>query len=361
MCISAETKHYRNIYKNEPKIIRHRQAFESLKLNELDIGRFRRIFNKIDKDRSGTIELLELLMYLDIERTPFTKRVFSIFDDDGSNTVDFKEFVLALWNYCTLGKSTLVLFAFDVYDRDTSGELSSDEVKVMLQDVYGDSYDRSAHAKAIVSKIDDIAGPGFGVDVDSFRSFCGKHQALLYPAFEMQRMIQQKILGEEFWNLLSLRRVELSKGTYIPIAEFMQIHVNKDVYHKHVKTAFIKSRKGGKESAKIDKNIKSVIGATGTKSARLNRASLRGERPNPQNNNLMPKISENDSEQKMVDEIVGLKGSLSVKPRRNAAANININQIASEKHARNSHTGFHHAAIEGTTTMPKRGRHTLIF
>ena len=46
-------------------------------------------------------------MFLDVERARFTKRIFSIFDNDKSGQIDFREFVLSIWNYCTLGKSSL--------------------------------------------------------------------------------------------------------------------------------------------------------------------------------------------------------------------------------------------------------------
>jgi hypothetical protein len=35
----------------------------------------------------------------------------------------FDEFVVALWNYCTLDKSALLLFAFDMCDLDSTGEI----------------------------------------------------------------------------------------------------------------------------------------------------------------------------------------------------------------------------------------------
>jgi serine/threonine-protein phosphatase 2B regulatory subunit len=81
------------------------------------------------QDNSGSIEILELFMYLDIDRTPFTKRSFSVFDSDGSGFIDFKEFVISLWNYCTLGKATLLIFAFDIYDVDKSGCIDSLEIE----------------------------------------------------------------------------------------------------------------------------------------------------------------------------------------------------------------------------------------
>jgi Ca2+-binding EF-hand superfamily protein len=269
-CSTATRRHYLNIYSTEPEIVRWRPVFEALRLCEADIGRLRRIFRSIDVDNSGSIELLELLMYMDIERTPFTKRIFSIFDDDGSNTVDFKEFVMALWNYCTLGKATLLLFAFDIYDRDTSGELTVDEIVQMLRDVYGSSFQSNAHASIILKRLHDLQVNSLsGVDIDTFRGFAGKHQALLYPAFEIQRVIQRRILGEEFWNLLSLRRIELSNGKYMPIGEFMILHINRDMYDKHVKSTLVK-----KKAERLKDSAKTVIKSTGSKATRMNRQQL---------------------------------------------------------------------------------------
>ena len=79
-----------------------------------DIGSLFRIFRMVDVDNSGTIEVAELLAFLDIERTKFSKRIFCMFDEDNSGEIDFREFVLSCWNYCTLGRTTLVLFAFDL-------------------------------------------------------------------------------------------------------------------------------------------------------------------------------------------------------------------------------------------------------
>lgn len=74
--------------------------FSALMITKSEIRKFHKYFCKADLDGSGTISLLELLTVIDVERTPFTKRVFSIFDDDGSGEIDFGEFVLASWNYC---------------------------------------------------------------------------------------------------------------------------------------------------------------------------------------------------------------------------------------------------------------------
>lgn len=141
------------------------EQFKLLQLSQSDVGRLFNVFNAMDANGGGTIDLCELLAHIDLPRTAFTTKVFSIFDENNSGTIDFKEFVLALWNYCTLTKGTLgkideleVLclfivmicflfyadtFAFDLYDTDGSGELSSTEVLRMIQDIFGKSESRT--------------------------------------------------------------------------------------------------------------------------------------------------------------------------------------------------------------------------
>ena len=113
--------YFKSIYSKNAAVRPLRSTFESLGLKEDDVARLHEQFVIIDKDGSGAIELWELLDYLDLQRNRFAKRVFAIFDADGSNQIDFKEFVVALWQYCTLGRPQLVMFAFDLYDRDSSG------------------------------------------------------------------------------------------------------------------------------------------------------------------------------------------------------------------------------------------------
>lgn len=42
--------------------------------------------------------------------------------------------MLALWNFCACSDSALRIFAFDLYDDDTSGKIEVEEVEHMLRD-----------------------------------------------------------------------------------------------------------------------------------------------------------------------------------------------------------------------------------
>lgn len=79
-------------------------------------------------DGDGELDSLELLMFLDRERTRFTERLFGLMDTDASGAIDFRELVVSLWNYCTLDSASLMLFCFDLLDEDSSGTLEVAEL-----------------------------------------------------------------------------------------------------------------------------------------------------------------------------------------------------------------------------------------
>lgn len=165
-----------DVYKYSAEVARYQPLFESLGLHEREVGVFYIFYNRIDIDRSNSITIHELLDFLGVERTDFSHRVFSIFDEDGNGTVDFREFVTAMWNYSTLNLASLVLFAFDLYDKDGSGELELAEIKKMLIEVYGEGYANNVHARQIVLDLHDKMGVALGMPVfmkvTDFSEFC---------------------------------------------------------------------------------------------------------------------------------------------------------------------------------------------
>ena len=83
------------------------RQFLALRLSVKEIRKLLMIYKQIDANGSGTITKAELFAFLDLELSPFFVKVFSLFDGDSSGEVDFREFVLTVWNICTLTKHTL--------------------------------------------------------------------------------------------------------------------------------------------------------------------------------------------------------------------------------------------------------------
>lgn len=236
--------------------------FQALQLTKSEVKRLYQVFRKVDFDGGGTISIAELLTHIDVERSRFSERIFSIFDEDGSGEIDFREFVLSLWNYCTLTKVTLDMFAFDIYDQDHSGELSPSEVKGMLKDIYGSQEAQTNfHAKNILNELGDMSRQGVVLDVDAFRKFVKTHHALLFPAFQMQLYLQKRVLGRRFWEQNADRRIKISRGVYIPISKFLELNVDKRLLEKTKETIEAKSQK-------MDIRAQKLLSETGTSAKR---------------------------------------------------------------------------------------------
>jgi serine/threonine-protein phosphatase 2B regulatory subunit len=137
---------HKNVY-DIPYVARYKRVYQAFQITPAELKKFHDLFAFFDTDHSGEIDLQEFFRHLDLGVTPFGDRIFHIMDEDGSGQIDFREFVMSLWNYCTLTSATLELFAFDLYDKDSTGELSVEEVHQMLQDMYGSESGRNQQAR----------------------------------------------------------------------------------------------------------------------------------------------------------------------------------------------------------------------
>ena len=81
--------------------------FNAMQFTNAEISVFYEMFVTVDSDHSGSIEIAELLDFLQIEGSMFTERIFSAFDKDGTGKIDFFEFVVSLWKFCALGKESI--------------------------------------------------------------------------------------------------------------------------------------------------------------------------------------------------------------------------------------------------------------
>ena len=65
----------------------------------------------------------------------FGEMVFRLLDKDRSNELDFTEYLIAIWNFCSLNKDSLAAFTFQIFDTDGSGKelifLSAHEVYIL--------------------------------------------------------------------------------------------------------------------------------------------------------------------------------------------------------------------------------------
>ncbi|GAA5863666.1 hypothetical protein JCM5353_007712 [Sporobolomyces roseus] len=103
-----------------------------------EIQRLKKRFMKLDKDGSGSLSKDEFLQIPQIATNPLAHRMIAIFDEDGSGSVDFHEFVAGLSAFSSRGERDEKLkFAFKVYDMDRDGFISNGELFLVLKAMVG--------------------------------------------------------------------------------------------------------------------------------------------------------------------------------------------------------------------------------
>ena len=175
------------------------------------------IYLDLDVDGTGGVDVNEFMDYFGVDDSrQFAARLFTMVDLDGSGEVDFLEFTIVLWLFCTLTAETMGDFLFDLYDADGSGEIELDELSSMMADMMGkaeggrskaETRRIAAHVNAEVEKMLELVQEESGhvlrgnrLDRDSFIELIDIHFDLLSPVYEFQRALREKACGLRFWR-----------------------------------------------------------------------------------------------------------------------------------------------------------------
>ena len=218
-----------SVYEKFPHLLQWKHEFDALMIVDSDLEALYECFCEIDEDGSGEVDLMEMIRYLDLQRSKFNYRIFTLFDEDGSGEIDFREFVVASWNYCTMSKTALTKFAFDLYDDDGSGAIDMDEMERCLKEVYGKEYKKSENAKRVKKSIKKLIFEAQieEISLKDFNEFCDHHPGLLFPAFKFQIDLKREIVGSKFWSRASDTRVKLTNGKQVSVQDILKARVNR--------------------------------------------------------------------------------------------------------------------------------------
>lgn len=194
-----------------------------LHLKRSDLNAIYTQFCVLDSDNSGEVEVEEFIIHNEIASDIFGELVFTLFDQNKSGKLDFQEYVIAVWNYCTLPKDGLARFAFDIFDVDNSGTLTFPEIKEAVDMIWGfKGNDRVTLAMKhlIENNNREISGTDF---IDIAKHF----PILLFPVFEVQDKLRKKCMGEYAWSRLTNQRyVDFEKKSVFEILGFEVLHAD---------------------------------------------------------------------------------------------------------------------------------------
>ena len=186
-------------------------TFTRLGLSNGTVNQLYGAYCAIDTDGGGSVSDTEFYTFFRLDASKFTNRAFFLFDKDGTGEVDFEEFVLAVWNFCTIEGADLVKFCFNLYDSDGGGTLDKDELKDMVQSILGEKVDHDGkRATALMSglKLDENGE----ANIKAFKTFAKMTPEALEPCYVLQRRLRARIVGEAFWRSLARKRKAMIRG-----------------------------------------------------------------------------------------------------------------------------------------------------
>jgi hypothetical protein len=81
--------------------------FRRMCLTNGEVTRLHSLFKQYQSSARGSLDIVEWLTLIDLERTHLTERIFMISDRDGDERLNFYEFVISMWKFCILGDHSL--------------------------------------------------------------------------------------------------------------------------------------------------------------------------------------------------------------------------------------------------------------
>ncbi|KAF4720827.1 hypothetical protein FOZ63_026287 [Perkinsus olseni] len=124
------------------------------------------------------------------EDTPMLRRLFAIFDTDGSGEIDVKEFIVGLSTYTDAPPKDKLKFAFMMFDEDGSGFIDKAELlKILRANSPGDISEAWLERRAEVLYGEVKLPVGAKISMEKFTELAESNPQLLIPAFQELREI----------------------------------------------------------------------------------------------------------------------------------------------------------------------------
>ena len=219
---------------------KYKSLFKCLGFTEEAGKEMVRVFYRLDADGGRTVDFDEFAKFFDVDNTPFSKKCFMLMDTQKTGEINFAQFVVACWNYCTYDKNGLTGFSFKLYDTSGIGQIPIDEVFRLVDDVYdldkgmkGFDYSGTVNVvknspeyvlKQAKRQIAKACGADKQMNILEFLMFCKTHPSLLKSAFGIQTRLQKAVVSVQFWQVMTTKRRKLEKINGVQGVNFLEYH-----------------------------------------------------------------------------------------------------------------------------------------
>lgn len=168
--------------------------------------------------------------------------------------INFKQFVLSHWNFCTLPRDLLPTFIYDIYSKIDDPNFLKNSVK----EIFGSEWYLNTHTAKLMSNIQDL---GEKITPRIFQEFCSNNPQYVHAAIEVQEVLRTKAMTALEWSSATSERASLSQGQLLTVSEYIRLRglaANKNSLNSSLAAATdvnVDKIEGNGEGAKMRKRV----------------------------------------------------------------------------------------------------------
>mmetsp|Transcript_9780 Transcript_9780/g.14740 ORF Transcript_9780/g.14740 Transcript_9780/m.14740 type:complete len:255 (-) Transcript_9780:408-1172(-) len=177
-------------------------------------------FQSYGYDSNRNVSIHSILTPIGRNNCQITHKIFSMYDYHNTSKISFRDYMLIIWEICSLETKLMASFVFMLYDDTASDVLSIKTVRQMLADICGADYIYDPNASALLSLL-KLNGDN-GLNVKFFQEFTSTHPQLLSTLGLLQTKLCNHTLGVKIWQNVKAHRSRICGTQYVPASVILK-------------------------------------------------------------------------------------------------------------------------------------------
>jgi hypothetical protein len=202
-----------------------RFTLKPLNLSYSDFEKFFCVYCMLDPELKGYVRVEDVVKYLDIHSEKYMTKMLSQFDDDVKGRLDFVQFVLCIWSYCTEHHSSLVAYSITTLLKggDESAKVETAAARGLLMDIFLSMGRTKKSIQEYERNLDYLFAPYPNVlakgDTMSLVLF---NPVLSLASTALQKHVRDVFLGENVWAAIMALPICMPDDRRVSLNDFKQ-------------------------------------------------------------------------------------------------------------------------------------------
>ena len=219
--------------KQNQLIKEHQLLYKALGFSRSDKNILAKAFFGADVDFNRNVSFREFIDRFGLSPNTFCKSAFCLFDRDHNEELNFTQFILCMWNFCTMTEADLIVGAYDCYNNDGHDGIHVDTMMKLVDEATGilsgfnvesgakemgfaTGFRRHGYNPLLLQKkelraLTKIANDEDRIKEAGFKKYIRHHPILLKKVLIFKQELVDEVLGYHRWEHIAAKRSDITK------------------------------------------------------------------------------------------------------------------------------------------------------